>query len=128
MIYGVGIDLVRIARVDSALSRFGDRFAKRILTDAEFKTFADYRRQTDFLAKHFAAKEALSKALGTGFRQGFSWREVEVRHEPGGRPYLACSGRTQEMLDERGIRECHLSLTDETDYAAAFVVLVSSRA
>jgi holo-[acyl-carrier protein] synthase len=115
--------MVRISRVEAALTRFGDRFARRILTPTEFARFRRSRRQADLLAKHFAAKEALVKALGTGFRDGVSWRHIEVKHDPLGKPYLECSGRVLEKLEESGVAAAQVSLCDEDEYALAFVTL-----
>jgi len=116
--------MVHVPRIHSALGRFGDRFAQRILTSAELRRYAGARRPADFLAKHFAAKEAFVKALGTGFRLGVSWRDMELRSDRLGRPYLVCDGRVGELLDEFGAGESHLSLCDEADCALAFVTLL----
>ncbi|MGF1613750.1 MAG: holo-ACP synthase [Gammaproteobacteria bacterium] len=124
MIYGIGVDMVHIPRIAAALSRFGERFAQRVLSDAELQACWQTSRTADFLAKHFAAKEAWVKALGTGFRGGLSWREIEIRNDPLGKPYLTCVGRAQEMLAERSIGESYLSLSDEGQFAIAFVVLL----
>ena len=123
MIFGVGIDLVLVPRIEKALARFGDRFAKRILTAGEFERYLRSRQKTNFLAKHFAAKEATVKALGTGFRDGVSWRHVEVRHNQRGRPYLECSGRVRELFEQWQIGNSHISLCDEVGYATAIVTL-----
>lgn len=127
MIYGIGIDLVRISRIDAAIDRHGDRFAQRILSDHELTQYAANRRRAQFVAKHFAAKEALLKALGTGLRMGIQWRHMEVRNNALGKPYLVCGGRVQELFDEHGITASFLSLSDEDEYAAAFVTLVCGR-
>ncbi|NIM26725.1 MAG: holo-ACP synthase [Gammaproteobacteria bacterium] len=124
MIFGVGIDLVRISRMQAAIERHGRRFAERILSDLELAAFDASRRRAAFLAKHFAAKEALLKALGTGLRMGIQWNHMEVRKDALGKPFLVCSGRVQELFDERGITESFLSISDEDEYAAAFVTLV----
>ena len=124
MIYGIGIDLVKIARIDAAIERHGDRFAQRILSEHEFAQYLTSRNRATFTAKHFAAKEALLKALGTGLRMGIQWAHMETRHDTLGKPYLVCTGRVQALFDEHGISECFLSITDEDDYAAAFVTLV----
>lgn len=124
MIYGVGVDMVRISRVEAALARHGERFAERILTDTELRNFRRARRGADALAKYFAAKEAFVKALGTGFRMGIGWRQIEVRSDRLGRPYLVLSGRALELVDEFGAGESHLSLSDEDEYALAFVTLL----
>lgn len=124
MIYGIGVDLVRVPRIAMALSRFGERFAQRILSDAELQAYTQTRRRADFLAKHFAAKEAWVKALGTGFRGGLGWHEIEILNDSWGKPYIVCTGRAQEMLLERGVGSCYLSLSDEEPFAVAFVVLL----
>lgn len=124
MIYGIGVDLVRIARIEGAIARHGDRFAERILSDHELRGYRASRHPANFAAKHFAAKEALLKALGTGLRMGIHWAHMEVRNDPLGKPYLVCRARVQELFDERGIGASFLSLSDEDEYAAAFVTLV----
>jgi holo-[acyl-carrier protein] synthase len=124
VIYGIGIDLVRISRIEAAIERHGRRFAERILSDHELEGFSGSPRQAEFLAKHFAAKEALLKALGTGLRMGIQWSHMEVRNDSLGKPFLVCAGRVQELFDERGITASFLSISDEDEYAAAFVTLV----
>lgn len=124
MIFGIGIDLVRISRIDAAIGRYGDRFAERILSEYEFTQYAATRRRANFAAKHFAAKEALLKALGTGLRMGIQWRHMEVRNNALGKPYLVCSGRVLSLFDEHGITDSFVSISDEDEYAAAFVTLV----
>lgn len=124
MIFGIGIDLVRIARMQRAIERHGARFAERILGEHELGDYAVARDQAAFLAKHFAAKEALLKALGTGLRLGIQWRHMQVRNDSLGKPDLECSGRVQELFDERGICASFVSISDEDEYAAAFVTLV----
>lgn len=123
MIYGIGIDLVRISRIAAAIDRHGLRFAERILSDRELEEYAANRHQARFAAKHFAAKEALLKALGTGLRMGIQWRHMQVHNDVLGKPFLICSGRVQELFDERDIAACFLSICDEDEYAAAFVTL-----
>ena len=124
MIFGVGIDLVRISRMQRAVERHGTRFAERILGAGELGRYADARDKAAFLAKHFAAKEALLKALGTGLRLGIQWRDMEVRNDALGKPDMICRGRVQELFDERGIGQSFLSICDEDEYAAAFVTLL----
>jgi holo-[acyl-carrier protein] synthase len=124
VIYGVGIDLVRISRIDAAIGRHGRRFAERILTEHELAEYTASRHKAGFTAKRFAAKEALLKALGTGLRMGIGWHDMEVRQDTLGKPYFVCSGRVQELFDERAIAASFLSISDEDEYAAAFVTLV----
>lgn len=127
MIFGVGIDLVRISRLETAIDRHGHRFAERILGPDELQGYAGSRSKAAFLAKHFAAKEALLKALGTGLRMGIRWRHMQVRHDRLGKPFLVCGGRVRELFEEHGITESFISITDEDEYAAAFVTLVQRR-
>jgi len=124
LIFGVGVDLVRISRIEAALERFGERFPRRILADAEYWRYRESPRQADFLARHFAAKEAFVKALGTGLRLGIGWRQIEVCRDHRGRPYLVCRGRARELMHELGAGESHLSLCDEAEYALAHVTLL----
>ena len=123
MIYGIGTDIVHIQRIAESLSRFGDRFAQRILSEAEMSGFLASKRQAHFLAKRFAAKEALAKALGTGFRDGLSLRDIGVDNDHLGKPLLVFTPRAEQKLRDFGVGTAHLSLSDEQDYAIAFVTL-----
>ncbi|UCH53132.1 MAG: holo-ACP synthase [Pseudomonadota bacterium] len=123
MIFGIGTDIVRVARMAKDLERFGDRFAERILTDSELAEFRATERRAHFLAKRFAAKEAAAKAMGTGFSQGIHLRQVGVAHDTRGKPLLEFSGAAREFLEQHGIRVTHVSLADEEDHAVAFVTL-----
>jgi holo-[acyl-carrier protein] synthase len=124
VIFGIGTDIVRVARIAGSLERHGARFAERILTDEELAEFARASRPAHFLAKRFAAKEAAAKALGTGFSGGLSLRHIGVVHDARGRPGLRFSGEAARLAEEFGIGEMHLSLSDEQEYALAFVTLV----
>lgn len=123
MIHGIGVDLVRIPRIEEGLRRFGDRYATRILSESELNEYRRAKSQDRFLAMRFAAKEALAKALGTGFRQGVTLRSISVIKGPAGRPLLSFSGATRELLEKLSITASHLSLSDEGDYAVACVTL-----
>jgi holo-[acyl-carrier protein] synthase len=124
MIFGIGTDIVQVVRMQDSLARFGEAFARRILTLAEFDEFRGDKRPAQFLAKRFAAKEALVKAMGTGFRGGVKLADIGVKHNEVGRPSLYYSGRTETLLRELGVAESHLSLADEQEYAVAFVILL----
>ncbi len=124
MIYGIGTDIVHINRMRDDLDRYGDKFARRILTDAEFAEFQGKSNQAAFLAKRFAAKEATAKAMGTGFSQGLSLHHIGVEHDKAGKPVLEFSGVAEKFLQEKQIKQTHLSLADEREYAVAFVTLV----
>jgi holo-[acyl-carrier protein] synthase len=123
VIYGVGTDVVEIGRIQSALGRFGERFARRILCEPELKRFHAHRLPANYLAKRFAAKEAFTKALGTGIHAPANWHGVWVRNLPSGKPVLEYSDALKTLLSERGISGSHLSLTDERGVAMATVIL-----
>ncbi|MCB1734431.1 MAG: holo-ACP synthase [Gammaproteobacteria bacterium] len=124
MIHGIGTDIVEVARIERALAQHGERFALRILADSEFVMFQDAAQPVHFLAKRFAAKEAGAKALGTGFADGVTLKQLVVRSDERGRPILEMRGRADELCREFGIADIHLSLADERAYAVAFVTLV----
>ena len=123
MIYGVGTDLIEIPRIERALQRFGERFAERILCAPELRRFRAHAKPTAYLAKRFAAKEAFSKALGTGIRAPANWHGVWVSNQRSGKPQLEYSEPLAAFLERRGIRRAHLTLTDERGMAAATVIL-----
>lgn len=125
MIYGIGTDIVSIERMRNNLERFGNRFAERILTDEELKEFREVVNHAHFLAKRFAAKEAVAKAMGTGFINGLSLRHIGVRHDALGKPVLEFSGKAEEFIRQENITSSHISLADEMEYAVAFVTLSS---
>jgi holo-[acyl-carrier protein] synthase len=128
MILGIGSDLCRIDRIEKTLSRFGSRFEARCFTAGE-QARAKRRpaKRADTYAKRFAAKEACSKALGTGMRLGVAWRDIEVVNLPTGRPTLSLTGgalkRLQELTPPGFAADIHLSLTDDHPLAMAFVVI-----
>jgi holo-[acyl-carrier protein] synthase len=127
MIYGVGTDVVEIARIEQALARFGERFARRILCEPELKRFHTHRLPANYLAKRFAAKEAFTKALGTGICAPANWHGVWVVNLSSGKPVLEFSDPLQQLLSHRGIRSSHVSLTDERGVAMATVILECER-
>ncbi|GAB6041628.1 holo-ACP synthase [Endothiovibrio diazotrophicus] len=123
MIVGIGVDLVRVERLKRSLERFGERFAKKVLGADELEGFRRAPRQAHFLAKRFAAKEAVAKAFGTGFRDGLTLPQIQVENDPLGRPLLSFSGRAAQLIAERGVTAAHLSLSDEEEHAIAYVIL-----
>jgi holo-[acyl-carrier protein] synthase len=123
VIFGVGTDVVEIARIQKALERFGERFARKILTEPELGRFKAHRLPANYLAKRFAAKEAFTKALGTGIRSPAGWHGVWVVNLPSGKPEQQFTPALQELLRQRQVTGAHLSLTDEKGVAFATVIL-----
>jgi holo-[acyl-carrier protein] synthase len=123
VIVGIGTDVCSIARIQKSLDRFGDRLVKRILTPDERPRFARVRDKAGHLAKRFAAKEAFSKAIGTGIHAPFTWQSITVTRNPRGKPGIQPDSAMAKHLRKMGVTEAHLSLTDDGDVAMAFVVL-----
>lgn len=127
MIYGIGTDICDVRRIQASLARHGERFAKKILSDAEFATWQARsqrwpERGVRFLATRFSAKEAFSKAIGLGMTMPMTWRACEIGNLPSGKPCIVLHGDLKTWFDARGL-SAHISLTDETDYAASFCVV-----
>ena len=122
MIYGIGTDIVAVARIALLHQKYGDALARRVLSRLELEQCAGCPDEVRFIAKRFAAKEALSKALGTGIREPVSLRHISIVHNDLGRPEFACAPELQAWLEQRHICRLHLSLSDETEYIQAFAV------
>ena len=123
MILGIGMDLCEIARVQRALDRWGERFAEKILVAQELERFRRHAKPAAYLAKRFAAKEAFSKAVGRGIRHPVNWHNVSVENARSGKPQLVFSPALDAWLKERRVTAVHVSLTDETALAAAYVIV-----
>ena len=123
MIYGIGTDIVEVARIEDSLKQFGDDFARRILAEAELQSYHVSQIKARFLAKRFAAKEAFSKALGTGLRAPATFQNIAVSHDDLGKPILVLAAELQALLTTKSIQKMHISISDEKNLAAAFVVL-----
>lgn len=123
MIYGVGIDLVALGRVEALLARWGARFTARVLMPHELDALAGARRPVHFIAQRYAAKEACAKALGLGLRHPATLQQIGVRNDALGRPLLAFGSELSRYLVEVGVGNAHVSLSDERDLACALVVL-----
>ena len=127
MISGIGTDICDVRRIRASVERHGERFAQRILAPGELATWQARtarwpERGLRFLATRFSAKEAFSKAIGLGMRMPMTWRDCEVVKLPSGQPALVLHGALKDWFDARGLR-AHLSVTDESDYAASFCVV-----
>ena len=122
MIFGVGTDMVTVSRMEEALGRHGERFAERILTPGELAEFRRAPHAGRFLAKRFAAKEAFSKAYGTGIRPPVGFHSVFIEHDQFGKPLFGYAGELAQLMPTREL-VAHLSISDERDHALAFVVM-----
>lgn len=123
MIFGIGTDIVELARIQASLEEFGDAFAQRILAASEFASYQASAIKPRFLAKRFAAKEAFSKALGTGLRAPATLQNITVSHDALGKPQLILAPELQSLLAAKQIQHVHISISDEKNLAVAFVVL-----
>lgn len=127
MIYGIGTDICDVRRIAASLVRHGDRFAEKVLAEGELATWRERSarwpdRGLRYLATRFSAKEAFSKAIGLGMRMPMTWRHCEVAKLRSGQPVIVLHGALKEWFEAQGL-QAHLSVTDETDYAASFCVV-----
>lgn len=122
-VLAVGADIVAVARIERSWQRYGQKFAEQILHPNELAELADKKNAVAFLAKRFAAKEAVSKALGTGLAEGVAASNIEVTHQQNGAPVVRLHGGAQSRLQKLGATQCALSISDEKEYAVAFAVL-----
>jgi holo-[acyl-carrier-protein] synthase len=127
MIHGIGTDICDIRRIAATFERQGERFARKVLSDAEFAVWKHRsarwpQRGLRYLATRFSAKEAFSKAIGLGMRMPMTWRHCEIANLPSGQPVLVLHGALKTWFDAQGL-SAHVTVTDETDYAASFVVV-----
>ena len=120
MIYGIGTDIVLISRIKNTQA-----FAKKILSNKEFILWKDYLpgKQKTFLAKQFAGKEAIAKALGTGFQNGIFPKDIEILRNDQGKPYISAQGSLKNVFADLAITSSHVSIADETDYVVAFAII-----
>ena len=123
MIYGIGTDLVDIERVEKILLKNRDGFIKRVLSEHEQALFTNKADSAAYFAKRFAAKEAFAKALGTGIGRVVSFQDLTVRNNENGKPHFIPSEKLRQYLVENNIKQAHLSISDESQNAIAFVVL-----
>jgi holo-[acyl-carrier protein] synthase len=127
MIYGIGTDIIQISRVRNALNRHGDRFAEKVLGPEELAKYRNRKSKVEargirFLATRFAAKEAFSKAIGLGMHMPMTWRAMQTLNAPSGKPVVVTSGTLQQYMEQNGLT-AQVSITDEAEYAVAFVIV-----
>lgn len=123
MILGTGIDIVDVERIRASFERFGDRFLHRILRPAEISYCLSHRNPAPFLAARFAAKEAVSKALGTGMGGQLGWRDIEIARKASGEPFVIFHGQGQALLRQRAGRLVHINLSHTATQAVALAIL-----
>ena len=123
MILGTGIDLIEVARIGSSFERFGERFVNRVLLPDEIAYCLSHKNPAPFLAVRFAAKEAISKAFGTGIGAQLGWQDMEVRRKESGEPFVVLHGKGAELFASRGAQRLLISLTHTENYAAATAIL-----
>jgi len=126
MILGVGIDIIEVSRIQASYERFGERFLKRILHPNEIAYCLSHKAPAPFLAARFAAKEAISKAFGTGIGAELGWQDMEVGRKPSGEPFVILHEPGQKLLESRGARIVLISLSHTQAHAAAVSVLEST--
>jgi holo-[acyl-carrier protein] synthase len=127
LIYGIGTDICDVRRIRASVERHGERFAAKVLSDAELKTWKARsarwpERGLRYLATRFSAKEAFSKAIGLGMRMPMSWKLCEIANERSGKPVIVLHGELKAWFEAQGL-QAHITVTDETDYAASFCVV-----
>ncbi len=122
-IAGIGIDVVDCARIQSSIERFGDRFLQRVFTEGEIAYSSSMKFPARHFAARFAAKEALSKAFGTGIGKSMGWRDLDVRKKESGEPYVVLSGGAEKMAQEQGVEKVWMSLSHTETIGMATIIL-----
>ena len=125
MIVGIGVDIAETARVEKLSAKFGQRFARRILTTDELLEFDRRKHSSSYLATRFAAKEAVAKALGTGIGEQLGFHSIQIDNDDKGKPLLRFMGTAVDLIDSLNIKNALISLSDEKHYVVAMVVLES---
>jgi holo-[acyl-carrier protein] synthase len=123
MILGTGIDIIEVARIAASHERFGERFVNRILLPDETAYCLTHKNPAPFLAARFAAKEAVSKAFGTGIGAQLGWRDMEIRRKESGEPFVVLHGNGKKLFEARGAKRLHISISHTEQYAAVVAVL-----
>lgn len=122
-ILGIGTDIVEKARIEELVKNYAERFKSRILSEAEEQDSAKKNNNTDYLAKRFAGKEAVAKALGTGIGEKVAFHEISITNLPSGQPQVELLGKATQLMSDLKIKKIHISLSDEKDFVLAFVVI-----
>ena len=124
-VLGIGVDLVECARIQHSLDRFGDRFLHRVFTEGEIAYSQSMKFPARHLAARFAAKEALSKAFGTGIGKAMGWKDIDVHKKPSGEPFVVLEGGAKQLAADRGVTKVLITLSHTDNHAMAMIVLES---
>ena len=122
-VIGIGVDLVECARIQHSLDRFGEKFLHRVFTEGEIAYSMSMKFPARHLAARFAAKEAVSKAFGTGIGKSMGWRDIDVHKKPSGEPFLVFAGQAEELAKQRGVTSARITLSHTDHHAVACIVL-----
>ena len=122
-IIGIGTDIVQTKRIKRLMDKFPTGFVERILHKNELEAYKDFKNPTSYVARRFAAKEAVAKALGTGIAKGVSFHDIEISNTEDGKPVLTLYGDTLDIAQKLGVQKNHISISDEKTYAIAYVIL-----
>jgi holo-[acyl-carrier protein] synthase len=125
MILGIGIDIIEVARITASLEKFGERFGQRILLPDEMAYCLSHKHPAQFVAARFAAKEAISKAFGTGIGAQLGWQDMEIRKKESGEPFVILHGKGKKLFETRGAENLLVSISHTQNYAAVVAVLES---
>ncbi len=123
MVIGIGVDMVRINRIENLVSKWGEKFLRKVFTEQELSETSASQNKTASYAGNFAVKEAFVKALGTGFRKGIKFRNIMVRRDEFKKPYIDLRGSTKEFAEHKGLTGIHATISHDGDYSVAVVIL-----
>lgn len=123
MILGIGIDIIEVARITASLEKFGERFGQRILLPDEMAYCLSHQHPAPFVAARFAAKEAISKAFGTGIGAQLGWQDIEIAHQKSGEPFVILHGKGKELFESRRAKRLLVSISHTKEYAAVTAIL-----
>ncbi len=122
MVVGLGVDIIQNNRIESIVKKWGNKFLYKVFTDYELAFIEKHNQKTQRYASNYAAKEAVAKALGTGFRNGIRFRNIELKRDNLGKPFIELAGTTKTFADDRGISKIHTTISHEKDYSVAVVI------
>ena len=122
MVVGLGVDIIQNNRIESIVNKWGDKFLNKIFTEYELDFIKKHNQKIQRYASNYAVKEAVVKALGTGFRNGIRFRNIELKRDNLGKPFIELAGSTKTIADDRGVNKIHTTISHEKDYSVAVVI------